>query len=463
MRNLHDFVKRWGLSLRALSILSLVCLFSFATEAVIAVKLSSTGAFDYYDVFYDADASKGLEVRAHGWAQDHAQVVRIPNYVHPLNNYITMPIIRIAAMPISHMTSKWNSIQIREGIALLVSPVCVAAAASIVGVALIWLGLPLGAAVLGSVFYAGSFSSLTFGAVPDHFSMAGLSIVMLLAWLAFWISKSRHISRAGYIAWGLIAIFATGVTITNIFVGFVVLALAMMRQWGRIGGLSRAALASGVVVTGVVLCAAVLGHLVTTLGLGASNVGTDPAFLVRMVKTYSVFDFQTIISKAVEFGMHSVQAIGDFGIQRAPTFSDDQPDTIAPLSGYAWSSLHIALGAAFACLFGLGAYVGLRRPASEAIEIFARACVVILFANLLLHSVYGRVAFLYSQHWLFPLVFFGVLALVHITRNWGRTMQRAFAIALVAGVINLNLYWVGQTVSMANQIVTDYRHKLGNS
>ena len=186
----------------------------------------------------------------------------------------------------------------------------------------------------------------------------------------------------------------------------------MARRRGNFAGYVRAAGASGAILVGVVLCAALLSHLValsaSTVGLGPKDAkAANPGIIseVRVAGNYADFDFRSVVSKATEVGLHSVQAVVGLGLHRRPPFDLGEPDVIVPLAADAWSVSDIAIGAAFAVMVLLGLYVGLRRQTPEPKRIFAWACAAVLCASVILQSIYGRVAFLYSQHWLFPMVF----------------------------------------------------------
>ena len=454
---------RWGLPWRGLTILSLVCVILFSAQAIVAVKLSATGAFDYYNILFDADSSEGIAIRAHGWAEDKRSEVQLPNFLHPLINYFTMPAIRVIAKLATAVNGQWNELQIRQEMALFVSPACTAFAAFAIGIALMWLNFSPGVAVAAAILYAVSYSSLIFGAVPDHFSMGGLSVVLLLAWLAFWVRGTQPISRSGYIAWALIAVFATGVTISTIVVAFIVLVSAMVRRRANLGFYIRAAGASGAILVGVVLCAALLGHLValsaSMAGMGPRDAkAANPGIIseARVAGNYADFDFRSVVSKAAEVGLHSVQAVVGLGVHRRPPFNVGQPDVIVPLAADAWSASNIAIGAAFAVLVLLGVHVGLRRQTPEPKRIFAWACAAVLCASVILQSIYGRVAFLYSQHWLFAMVFFVVLAFANMTGKWRPAMRAASATVFLVAIAAWNFHLTGQTISLARTIVADF-------
>ena len=462
-RYLRAIAAMWDLPWRGLTILSLVCVILFSAEAIVAVKLSATGAFNYYNILFDADSSEGIAIRAHGWAEDRRSEVQLPNYLHPFINYFTMPAFRVIAKLTSVVNGRWEQLQVREEMALFVSPACTAFAAFAIGLALMWLNFSPGTAVAAAILYAVSYSSLIFGAVPDHFSMGGLSVLLLLAWLAFWIRGAQPISRSGYIAWALIASFATGVTVSTIVVAFIVLVSAMARRRANLGFYVRAAGASGAILVGVVLCAALLGHLIalsaSTAGLGPRDAkAANPGIVseVRVAGNYTDFDFRSVAFKATEVGLHSVQAVVGLGVHRRPPFNLGQPDIIVPLAADAWSVSDIAIGAAFAIMVLLGAYVGLRRQTPEPKRIFAWACAVVLCASVILQSIYGRVAFLYSQHWLFPMVFFAVLAFANMTGKWRPAMRAASAAVLLVAIAASNFHLTGQTISLARTIVADF-------
>lgn len=462
-RCLRAIAARWDLPWRGLAILSLVCVILFSAEAIVTVKLSATGAFNYYNILFDADSSEGVAIRAHGWAEDNRSTVQLPNYLHPFINYFTMPAFRVIAKLASVANGQWKQPQIREEMALFVSPACTAFAAFAIGIALMWLNFSPGAAAAAAILYAVSYSSLIFGAVPDHFSMGGLSVVLLLAWLAFWVRGTEPIPRSAYLAWGLLAAFATGVTISTIVVAFIVLVSAMARRRADLGGYIRAAGASGAILMGVVLCAALLSRLValsaSVTGIGPKDAkAANPGIMseVRVAGSYTDLNFHSVVSKGTEVGLHSVQAVVGLGVHRRPPFSLGQPDVIVPLGANAWSVSDFAIGAAFAVMILLGLYVGLRRQTPEPKRIFAWACAAVLCASAILQSIYGRVAFLYSQHWLSAMIFFAVLAFASMTGKWRPATRAVIATVLLVAIAASNFHLTGQTISLARTIVADF-------
>lgn len=459
---MRAFFSGLGLPPRALAMLCLISLLSFSIETITASSFSSSGAFDHYNVLFDADSSEGLAIRAHGWSEDGRANVKVPNYQHPLINYMTMPAIRAVAKPLAPVMGSGTDTQsqVREKLALLVSPACLSLAALAVGVTLLLLGLSTGAAIAAASLYAFSFSSLVFGAVPDHFAMGGLSITLLFAWLAFWLVRPDPISRFGYCAWALLVVFAVSVTVTHSAVAFVVLALALIRREPIVAGLVRSALASLVVVVGVVLCAAILGQLLAVSGIGPRKAATNITLTgeVGTIRKYAGFSLDSIASKGADFGLHSVQAVIGLGIERHPAFNTGEPDMIAPLSRDAWLPIDDGIGLFFAALLVFGLYRGLRPQANYQIRSFSLACALILVTNIVLHSVYGRIMFLFSQHWLPPMLFFLVLAFNGALSRLGQLPRAAIAFVLVSGISLSNLYWLEKTTAMAKKIMIDHRH-----
>lgn len=443
----------------ALAAMVLLACAIFAIDAGVALRMRASGALFLGDIFFDADPFRQIGQLAYAMPIPGAVIPTLPNDVHPLVPYMAVVFLQAGARIWSFASGEGPRIipYLRETLTLLISPLCLSLSVFIFGRMLARLGFGNVVAFGGAAILGFSYSSLIFGAMPEHFAMSMLAIVSLMAWAASWLLAPDPVSRQGYVIWTLLSAYAIGTTVTNGFAAFAVLAAVEMRHAAPMPAIARAAGLATVVGLGVTATGFLLVN--TQVTLGGYDVGPSG---VTFLGDFSSYDGAGIVDRLLRLLSDSLQAICAMDLDRAGPLhawaATGHPDVIVParpeeLSVFAMAVLALVLG-----LLAFGATVGLR--SAPAVRALTLAGLAVLAQNIAMHSVFGTVMMLYTQHFLAILVFFLVLALNALIVARG---QRGLAIAgavVVLLAVN-NATWTYRTLVLANQIVIDHKSKSG--
>jgi hypothetical protein len=309
-----------------------------------------------------------------------------------------------------------------------------------------------GAALLGF-----SYSSLIFGGLPEHFAMSMLAIVALMSWAAAWLQHDAPLTRQGYVTWALLAAFAIGTTITNGFAAFAMLAAVELHRTRSWPALKRAAVLS----IGVGLGVAALGAALVSTQVSLAGYEVKPG-TVNFLGDFSTYDAASIGDRLWRLVNDSLQAICALDFDRAGPLhawaQSDYPDVIVPAHPRDLSFANLlVMGVVFA-LIVCGAIVGVN--ASPAVRALSWAGLAMLAQTVVMHSVFGTVMMLYTQHFLAVLVFFVVIGVATFAMPRG-SKGIAVAAALLVLVAANNVTWTLRTLTLADQIVADHKSKQG--
>lgn len=444
-------------ALIALAVLSVVL---FAINVVVALRMRASGALFLNDIFFDADPYRQIGQLAYAMPVPGAVIAHLPNDVHPLVPYMAVVFLQAGARIWSFASGEGARIipYLRETLALLVSPLCLSLAVFIFGRTLMRLGFGAVPALGGAAALGFAYSSLIFGAMPEHFAMSMLGVTALMSWAATWLMAPGPVTQQGYYAWAALAAFAIGTTITNGFTAFVVLAAVEWRHRRVQSALLRATLLSVAVGLGVMATGWLLVNTQVTLG----NYEVRPSG-VTFLGDFSTYDTASIadrLSRLIGDSLQSLCAVdlGRVGPLHAWTAPNEHPDVIVPLRPEELDPIELTLLGFIFALLAIGAVIGLR--STPAVQVLTRAGLVILVQVVAMHSVFGTVMMLYTQHFLAILVFFLALAANAIAVPRG--IRGSIVVgALVALLAANNLTWTYRTLVLSGQIVTDFKSKRG--
>ncbi len=448
-----------ALSRGALAVMVLLACIIFAIDAGLALRMRASGALFLGDIFFDADPYRQIGQLAYAMPVPGALVPALPNDVHPLVPYMAVVFLQAGARIWSFTSGDGARIvpYLRETLTLLISPLCLSLSVFLFGRMLVRLGFAKVVALGGAAILGFSYSSLIFGSMPEHFAMSMLAIVALMAWAASWLLVPGPVSRQGYVVWALLAAYAIGTTVTNGFAAFALLAAVELRHGGAPRAILRAAGFAAMVGLGVMVTGFLLVN--TQLSLGGYEVAPNG---VTFLGNFSTYDAADVVDRLSRLLSDALQAICAVDLNRVGPLHEwattGHPDVIVParpdeLGVFAVVILGLVLGA-----IALGISTGLR--AAPPLRALTWAGLAILAQNVVMHSVFGTVMMLYTQHFLAILVFFVVLAANALIVARGQRGLAAVGAVVVLLAIN-NATWTYRTLVMADQIVADYKSKRG--
>ena len=371
----------WGLDARIALALSCVSLLLYGW---LMLLWKSHHVFAQDNIVFDADPPSRLSQLAHGWG-DHT-------LAHPILPYIfSVPFRIIAAVFLKvHLTD--NPVQLREGMAVWVAPVC---SAIKVGIAYA-TGQMIGASRRGSLglaLLAGfSLAPAVFGSVPEHHALSALVLTATFGWAT---AVRFGLIRDRYAVWFVLAFLATGLTVTNVVVVLIIYLASRLsggHEWRR-------ALAA----------AALLGILSTATAIGLSIAGArvlkEPAPMETTATLANSYTRQPNVERGVRYAAAlATSLIGPYPAtmpnesaltpraksanQLNVQFSYD----ILPVTAWTWTRIALILGVA-----GFGAWHGWRGDVR--FRGLVVAALLVLAYNGVFHSLWGTEWLLYSIHW----------------------------------------------------------------
>ena len=416
---------------------------AFLVSWSIECRLDILAVFDRQDVMFDTDPYTRIVRFSDGFHQYDPTF-----YAHPCLGLVSVPIRLVAKVAgFAEMSVGTPSVS-RRTLALLVVPIC--SALSAVVMFRVFLGAGMGdlASAAGAILHQVSFSQIVFGSVPDHFALGGLGMALVLL-----AGTGPTTGRTGWIRWGCAGIFATGITITQIIPTCLMFAaccnqrglrpLETLRHTATLGSLA-------------VVAALSIGAIFNRLDAGQQAESfVDEAALFRQFFARDPWGHAAGVIAAIPNSIAPPAA--RLVYRRAPSAKrppsanrSHELQHLPAATRYPFKfTLEAAHGAgriiAVGMLFLLGTVLGCRArdPIHRALCL---GSVAVVTYNLVFHAFYGNEWFLYSEHWLAPLVFViggslrlaethrlpvllaTVVALTLITFNNWRRIDEVFAV-----------------------------------
>lgn len=374
-------------------------------------RLDRLGAFGQLDVIFDTDPSDRLVTFASGeW--------RKPSIIHPLLRLVSVP-IRVAVTLADRVGFDVRPLGASQyALAMLVAPTCSALAAVVMFRVFLGAGYGDATAAAGAILHQLSFSQMMFGSVPEHFVLGGLGLSLVL--LCGLVLPTAD--RVGWPRWLAVGVFTTGITVTQI-----IPTCLMFAACCRCGGMGPRETARAT---------AILGGSSLAVALSLSWLLTlpddrpPPLSRVAQIALYTEF----FPPRPLEHALGAVAAIPN---SIAPPPARVVPGlprhTVRHRIRFTLESVRDPLRIAVVWIpFLFGAWLGLRSDDPVRRSLCLGSVAIVLY-NLLFHAIWGNEWFLYSQHWLAPLVFVMTGAL----RDAGRFrvplwIAASIALALVA-------------------------------
>ncbi len=401
--------------------LNLVLFFSFVyfiSCYAISISWYYNGYFDVYNIFFDTDPNKNLSSFAHGRG-GHA-------VTHVFLELFSVT-IRIIEFAFSSLSTISNRLEFRELFALAISPIFSALTIVYFYKILMQLKIKTIDANIFTLIFSASFSNVIFAIIPETYAIS----CFLIALLVHYYLRSGQMKQSGSpLAWLIIAILLTGITITNIGIFFLIFSAHLLKneKFDYYNTFKKASLYS---ISAVLL---VFIYWKMSHFLFSAITGID-------LKTGSAIDW---IAKYVTTSLYKagINIINLFSAS-INAFLAASPTTIAPYifssevwynllsftrykADYLWLSSVAILCSAFA--YASKEHLKEKRWH----DLYLISGLIIVF-NFSLHVLFGREMFMYTQHWIIPLC----LILVPVLSG-----RRALSITFLLLLVGVNLQFL---------------------
>jgi hypothetical protein len=389
-------------------------LFTFALEMTLAHKLQAHGDLQMLNRFFDADCPWYLVNFETGDQRFGSYAGR--SLVHPNVANLVHPAVKLVAKALAAL-HVGSSETLLSATSIAVGPASAAARSFFLFLALSVIGFATGDALLLTALSIASFSGMLFGALPESFGISAA----LFAFAFYLFARSIRTMEFKAAPWTIAGTLVLGTTITNIIPFSFVMAVANFVQNRR---LRVTAKQSAKILGGAVVLTASIFVLMTALhgsfrGTGLRHVGQLEEIRPSVKAAVSLFPTalrNTLLPPAPDrligrSGPDDVTGAPDANEVRVRrfTFRNDLPvilEDARSLSGVVPADVnHLQrYGASILCFAAFAASLfSFGRLAPEIKLLFMVACSQIAF-HWALHAFFGYELFLYSQHWLIPLV-----------------------------------------------------------
>lgn len=420
----------------------------FAVNYTIERKFDRLRVFDQYNVVFDTDPPGRLATISHGTGER--------NFVHPNFRFIFSLPIRLTAKTWVTCGLARDGRAIRRSMGMLVVPLLSGGTAFLAFRLFLQLGFSIGNSCLMTLLGGGSFSQLIFGSVPDHFAVSGF--ILTISYLV----AADSVHRGGKVRWGAwltCGVLAASVTITNLIsVGILFATTAFTSHRDNSRPIRTSALFLGL--------AGAITYTIAVLGLGVESTFQNAIVSHDVKRPAAGTDDKQApdpgeVTATESFANSESSLPAERPLWRRVVAGDQKwmnrfwetntsgkivhiplaiVNTLAPADvstkdnvwgrGQRYSyqfTLEKSSGAVrtllAAILLATGSFACLKRRG----PLFALgvASLGILTFNFLLHALWGQEYFLYSQHWLVPL-----LVLLSGNLNWNGKQPIASTCAL---------------------------------
>ena len=394
-------------------------LLSFVITVAIAQRLDGLGAFRQNNLLFKDDSRTGLSAFTDGWSSYNT--LRHPN-LHFFVGYS----LRVATTALG--------VGAAQRLAVLVSPVIGALLIITLGHILVRLAADVIGAVLLLGVATASFSHLLFSAIPTHFGLSALAVMLLFL---LFLRTTPTMGAMGHAAWLLLGFVATGVTTFNLaswsaFYG--------ARLWTRERSVAKTATWT-VAGAAVVLILTIVVHAALSILLnGESQVLGRPDFVPLLQNTLGYLR-SDVGARAAQFPEAFVMTFAAGSVTKTPIVASAItvfPFVLILSRPLSWRVAWVVTCAAAAAVGSLGLAGYLRRRELGAITGLVVVQLVLCVALLL---VYGDdTLFLYSQHWE-PALLIGFAGVSQLGGRMHRVALSATAMLLACTIVGSAVAW----------------------
>jgi hypothetical protein len=253
--------------------------------------------------------------------------------------------------------------------------------------------MSLGQATFIAGFYSISFSQLIFGSIPAHNAIGGLSVALSYLLAAFDLTKCQ---KTPWFAWFVAGFLTLGITVTNFLSTGLLLLTCMIYRGGYHRSIIRNAIFYGIVVIAFTFSTAFLVSQRMGNGGGFFDVKSTAGFVSDYLTDYTISEnlnrsLTALINSIAPVEIGVVEDELSLAMQDRYLFRFTLEGKSPNLFGL------ISLVLVFSGLIG-GIKIG------REYRLVSVTSMVLLVTNLVMHCFFGSEFFLYSQHWMMPLL-----------------------------------------------------------
>jgi len=390
-----------------------VLLFSFIYCLLcysLAIHWYEKDYFSVYDIFFDTDASSNLSSMSHGWGR-HA-------ITHAFLEIFSIP-IRIIEMIYSNLFVVTDRLEFRELIALSICPIFSSLTLIYFYRILLLLNIKTLDANIFTLIFAVSFTNVIFAIVPETYAIS----CFFISYLIFYFFKNERERSTGHIAvWFILAISLSGITITNICIFFLVFIIHLLKneQLSWFDAIKKASLYS-IIALLFVISFYKLSHLVL-------DIKTGGEVSVKWVETYLTSSFWGFQRNTINLFSASINSFS--ATYPTITVNDKCGDFTCNAISFTRGKSDFLLLSCVALIWGAVAFYSRKFVFEKRWQNLYLICSLIVAFNFALHILFGREMFMYTQHWITPLL----LLLVPIIQN-----KRLISISLLVLLVIVNV------------------------
>jgi len=425
----------------------LISIMGFLLHWNLELKLERFGVFQQYNVLFDADPNVVLHSFTNLGDEPNIDLYYMRQLAHPnVPTFFAAP-IRVLSKGLTIVSpGKFDDTKyLHRQCALVIVPLMAALYYWIVYRLFLRLTLSLLLASLFTLLALVSFTQLLFGSIPELFAINNLAIA--LAYLLFLVSKDGR-ERQCFMAWTAVGMFATGVTITNLVPMAILFWLSEIYQ-------HRGVWISIARVVGWAALVLALTFALQDIMLGATGLKRPSlSHEFDWIQTFGTKNAKNAVKKFFTFPEVVVNSIiapepkqipNAFAMQMNPSARYAFKFSFDHLAQKSWHNAFFSVRNLIGMVLLLLLLLPIRQLAREDRSLFLLSwgSGLVVFYNMIFHSLWGSDRFLYSQHWHTPLVFLGALLVatkLHV--SW----QRCGLVAAVIGVTAINNWTVGRTL-----------------
>lgn len=403
------------------------------------LKLERSGVYQQYNVLFDADPNVVWHSFVDLGDEPNMDLYYQRQFAHPnVTAFFAAPIRALSKVLTRVLPGPFDDHKyLRRQLALAIVPLMAALYYLVIFQLFLRLKFSLLPASLFTLLALVSFTQLLFGSIPELFAINNLAIA--LAYLLFLVSKNRG-GRPCYMAWTAVGMFATGVTITNLVPMVILFWLREIYQHRGVWISIARVVGWATFVLALTFALQQITHSATGLKRPSlsQEAGWIQDFGTKNVKKAAkkFLSFPEVVLNSI-LAPEPEQVANVFAVQMNPSarypfkFSFDRYDQKR------WPAAVFSVRNLIGMVLLLLLFSPIRQFADKDRSLFLLSwgSGLLLFYNMIFHSLWGSERFLYSQHWHTPLLFLGAL---WVATKFCVSWQRNGLLAALIGITVIN-------------------------
>jgi hypothetical protein len=338
--------------------------------------------------------------------------------------------IRIIEFAFSSLSTISNRLEFRELIALAISPIFSALTIVCFYIILMQLKIKTIDANIFTLIFAASFSNVIFAIIPETYAIS----CFLIALLVYYYLRSGQMKQSGSpLAWFIIAILLTGITITNICIFFLIFSAHLFKneKFDYYNTFRKASLYSISAVLLVFIYYKMSHFLFSAItGIDIKMGGHGGIDWIAKYVTTSLYKAGLNIINLFSASINALLAASPTTI--APYIFSEEEVWYNLLSFTRYKADYLWLSSV-AILYSVFAYASKEHLKEKRWHDLYLISGLIIVYNFSLHVLFGREMFMYTQHWIIPLC----LILVPVFSG-----KRALSITFLLLLVGVNLQFL---------------------